>query len=57
MINTDRCAYHLELRSAEKTYMASVSWAYAADRLIALLRHDAAAEAAALIATVSTSAP
>ena len=30
VINTDRRTYHLELRSAEKTYMASVSWAYAA---------------------------
>ena len=26
VINTDRRTYHLELRSAEKTYMASLSW-------------------------------
>jgi type IV secretion system protein VirB9 len=34
VINTDRRTYHLELRSAEKTYMASVSWAYPQDQLI-----------------------
>src|SRR5262249_17194280 len=28
VINTDRRTYHLELRSTEKTYMASVSWTY-----------------------------
>jgi type IV secretion system protein VirB9 len=26
VINTDRRTYHMELRSGEKTYMASVSW-------------------------------
>ena len=26
VINTDRRTYHLEMRSSEKTYMASVSW-------------------------------
>ena len=51
IINTDRRTYHLELRSAEKTYMASVSWAYAQDQLIALRRQNAAAEAAAPVAT------
>jgi type IV secretion system protein VirB9 len=50
VINTDRRTYHLELRSAEKTYMASVSWAYAAHQLIALRRQNAAAEAAAPVA-------
>jgi type IV secretion system protein VirB9 len=45
VINTDRRTYHLELRSDEKTYMASVSWAYAGDQLIALRRQNAAAEA------------
>ena len=38
VINTDRRTYHLELRSVETTYMASVSWAYPQDQLIAL-RH------------------
>jgi len=50
IINTDRRTYHLELRSAEKTYMASVSWAYAGDQLIALRRQNAVAEAAAPVA-------
>lgn len=51
IINTDRRTYHLELRSVEKTYMASVSWVYAGDQLIALQRCNAEAEAAAPIAS------
>ena len=51
VINTDRRTYHLELRSTEKTYMASVSWAYPQDQLIALRQQNAAAEVAAPIAT------
>jgi type IV secretion system protein VirB9 len=51
IINTDRRTYHLELRSDEKTYMASVSWAYPEDQLFALRRQNAAAEAAAPVAT------
>jgi type IV secretion system protein VirB9 len=50
VINTDRRTYHLELRSTEKTYMASVSWQYPEDQLLALRRQDAAAETAAPIA-------
>jgi len=44
VINTDRRTYHLELRATPRTWMASVSWTYPADELIALRR---AAEAAA----------
>jgi len=51
VINTDRRTYHLELRSTEKTYMASVSWLYSQDQLIALRRQNAAAEAAAPVDT------
>jgi type IV secretion system protein VirB9 len=51
VINTDRRTYHLELHSDTKTYMASVSWAYAQDQLIALRRRNAAADAATPIAT------
>ena len=47
VINTDRRTYHLELRSTEKTYMASVSWQYPQDELIALRRQNAVAESAA----------
>jgi type IV secretion system protein VirB9 len=46
VINTDRRTYHLELRSTPATYMASVSWSYPQDRLIAL-RGEKAAEAQA----------
>jgi type IV secretion system protein VirB9 len=46
VINTDRRTYHLELRSTEKTYMASVSWIYPQDELIALRRRNALADAA-----------
>ncbi|MFL9825798.1 P-type conjugative transfer protein TrbG, partial [Rhodoplanes sp. SY1] len=51
VINTDRRTYHLELRSTEKTYMASVSWDYPHDRLIALHQRNAAAETAVPVAT------
>jgi type IV secretion system protein VirB9 len=45
VINTDRRTYHLELRATERTYMASVSWHYPEDALIALRARNAAAEA------------
>ena len=51
VINTDRRTYHLELRSTEKTYMASVSWIYPRDKLIALRRRNAWADAAAPVET------
>ncbi|MBG0809939.1 P-type conjugative transfer protein TrbG [Methylosinus sp. H3A] len=51
VINTDRRTYHLELRSTDKTYMASVSWQYPQDELIALRRRNVAAEAAAPVDT------
>jgi type IV secretion system protein TrbG len=51
VINTDRRTYHLELHSTEKTYMASVSWLYSQDQLIALRRQNAEAEAAAPVDT------
>ena len=49
VINTDRRTYLLELWSTEKTYMASVSWQYPQDQLIALRQQAEAAEAAAPI--------
>ena len=36
VITTDRRAYHVELRSTDKTYMASVSWTYPTSELMAL---------------------
>ncbi len=50
VINTDRRTYLLELNSTEKTYMASVSWQYPQDQLIALRRQNAAAVAAQPVA-------
>src|ERR1700741_4232135 len=51
VINTDRRTYHMELRSTERTYMASVSWIYPQDQLIALRRQNALADAAAPVET------
>lgn len=51
VINTSLRTYHMELRSTAATYMASVSWQYPQDQLIALRRQNAAAEAAQPIAT------
>jgi P-type conjugative transfer protein TrbG len=50
VINTDRRTYMLELRATASTYMASVSWTYPQDQLIALRGGNAAAAAAAPIA-------
>jgi len=51
VINTDRRTYLMELRSTENTYMASVSWQYPQDQLIALRRQNAEVEAATPIDT------
>ncbi|GHH24132.1 P-type conjugative transfer protein TrbG [Sphingomonas glacialis] len=51
VINTDRRTYHLELRATPATYMASISWTYPQDRLIALRGQSALATAAAPIAS------
>ncbi|TAJ79701.1 MAG: P-type conjugative transfer protein TrbG [Sphingobium sp.] len=50
VINTDRRTYHLELRANPSVYMASVSWNYPQDELIALRRSRAAADRAAPVA-------
>lgn len=50
VINTDRRTYHLELRATAATYMASVSWTYPQDQLIALQARNAAAANAAPVA-------
>ncbi|BAI99122.1 MULTISPECIES: P-type conjugative transfer protein TrbG [Sphingomonadales] len=51
IINTTLRTYHMELRSTERTYMASVSWQYPQDQLIALRRQNAQAEATRPVAT------
>lgn len=53
IINTDRRTYHLEMRSDRLTYMASVSWSYPQDQLIAFRARNQAAEATAPVAQVS----
>ena len=50
VINTDRRTYHLELRANPSVYMASVSWTYPQDELIALRQTRAAAERNAPVA-------
>ncbi|WP_407175361.1 P-type conjugative transfer protein TrbG [Bradyrhizobium sp. STM 3562] len=44
VILTDRRTYHLELVSTKQTYMASISWTYPTDTLVALHKQNAAAE-------------
>ncbi|MDH7976123.1 P-type conjugative transfer protein TrbG [Sphingomonas sp. AR_OL41] len=57
VINTDRRTYHLELRATPATYMASVSWSYPQDRLIALRGEtEARAKAAPVAAGIDLSA-
>lgn len=50
VINTDRRTYHVELRATPSTYMASVSWTYPADQLIALQMAEADAVRTAPVA-------
>ena len=47
VINTDRRTYHLELWATPQTYMASVSWRYPQDALLAVRQSAAEAAAAA----------
>jgi P-type conjugative transfer protein TrbG len=51
VINTDRRTYHMELRSTAAAYMASVSWQYPQDQLIALRRQNTDAQAAQPVAS------
>ena len=50
VINTDQRTYHLELRANPSAWMASVSWRYPADELIALRRSAEQARAAVPVA-------
>jgi P-type conjugative transfer protein TrbG len=45
VVLTDRRTYHLELVSTKETYMASISWTYPTDTLVALHKQNVAAEA------------
>ena len=50
VIATDRRVYHVQLESTPRSAMASMSWTYPQDELLALGRGQAAAEAAAPVA-------
>jgi type IV secretion system protein VirB9 len=47
VITTERRTYHLEMRSSQQTYMASLSWTYPASELVSLRKRRTEAEAAA----------
>jgi type IV secretion system protein VirB9 len=49
LITTDRRAYHLEMRSSQSTYMASVSWTYPASQLVSLRKQRAEADLTAAV--------
>ena len=51
VITTSRRTYLLELTSTARTWMASVSWEYPKDKMLALLRQAQAASAAAPVDT------
>lgn len=51
VINTDRRTYHIELNALKDTYMASVSWQYPQDELLAVQRQ---AEVAAIQAPLAS---
>ena len=51
VVTTNRRTYLLELTSTDKTWMASVSWDYPRDQLLALQAQAQAADAAAPVAT------
>lgn len=48
VINTDRRTYHVELRSADRTYMASVSWSYPQNERVVLQEKNGADAASAV---------
>jgi P-type conjugative transfer protein TrbG len=50
VVTTDRRAYHLALESTDATAMATISWTYPQDQLIALARQNARAEDARPVA-------
>jgi type IV secretion system protein VirB9 len=49
LITTDRRTYHLEMRSSESTYMASLSWTYPQSELAALRKQRTEADDATTV--------
>lgn len=56
VITTDRRVYHVQVESTARTAMASISWTYPADELLALQRAEGAAEEAPVAAAVAVEA-
>lgn len=56
VITTDRRVYHVQVESTARTAMASISWTYPADELLAVQRGDGPAEAAPIAAGVAVEA-
>ena len=56
VITTDRRVYHVQVESTARTAMASISWTYPQDELLAVQRGDAAAEATPVAAGVAVEA-
>lgn len=56
VITTDRRVYHVQVESTARTAMASISWTYPADELLALQRGEAGSEAAPVAAGVAVEA-
>jgi P-type conjugative transfer protein TrbG len=54
VINSDRRTYHIELQALPSTYMASVSWRYPQDALVAIAQSAERAEATKTQPPVST---
>ena len=51
VITTNRRVYHLQLESTTRTAMAMLSWTYPVDGLLAIMKDNAAAEAATPVAS------
>lgn len=56
VITTDRRVYHVQVESTARTAMASISWTYPADELLAVQRGEGAAEPAPVAAGVAVEA-
>ena len=56
VITTDRRVYHVQVESTARTAMASISWTYPQDELLAVQRGEAAGEAPPVAAGVAVEA-
>ena len=56
VITTDRRVYHVQLESTARTAMASISWTYPADELLALQRGEGSAASAPVAGDIAVEA-